>query len=624
MIALTGGAVAAASAGSPSAVRVGRPTPISTATPFPAGCSPDFAAAGAQGAQYEPTLAVDPGDPAHLVAAWIQDGGLSLVSASSRDGGRSWTRSLVPGVSHCTGGNTGGAVNPWLSFGPDRTLYMVGLGADVDAAYPLTNARSQVTANRLRGLASGWSTAASVQPYDGSYYDKPTVTADPRTPGKAYAVWGKRSGPTGDSGITELSETTDGGKTWSVPTTIYDPGTVPYPQWSHGDTINVLPDGTLLDVLGLMNNSPFFSSSTTLPDAVMAMRSSDGGNSWSVASKIADVPSRMASDDDTGNPQTRLLTLPIPSVAVDGSGRVFVAWHENPDPTDGRILMSSSTDEGRTWSAPAIIDAPGAQAFLPAISVSPAGTVGVIFYDTRHDLPGKGQLITDLWFAQSRDLGRTWQQTHVAGPFDALTAIEFYSLGHLIGDSIDLTPAPDGFNAVFSLAQPLAIGGPTTVFYDHIALGARTQPALHLVVRPLSVRAKQPVKLRMRVTTSVAGMARPVPGALIRLGSHRIHTNQQGRAAITYRFGHPGRYKVIALKPGYRRRQRRDQGPTLRRLPAPLRGHSPAPMGPRWYCAKVPIATTPMRTRSRHCGRVSDSRCTRASAAGRCFMPAQP
>ena len=38
---------------------------------------------------------------------------------------------LVAGVSHCTGGNTGGAVNPWLSYGPDQRLYMTGLGADV-------------------------------------------------------------------------------------------------------------------------------------------------------------------------------------------------------------------------------------------------------------------------------------------------------------------------------------------------------------------------------------------------------------------------------------------------------------------------------------------------------------
>lgn len=551
--AVTGATAAARTASSQPAVRVGRPTPISTATPFPAGCPPDSAQPGAQGAAYEPTVAADPGNSAHLVAAWIQDGGLSIVSASSRDGGRDWTRALVPGVSHCTGGDTGGAVNPWLSFGPDRTLYMVGLGADVDSAYPLTNARTQVTANRLQGLAHGWSAATSVQPDDGSYYDKPTVTADPSVPGRAYAVWGRRSGPSGASGLSLLSTTADGGKTWSRPVTIYDPGSVPYPQWSHGDTISVLPDGTLLDVFGLMNNSPFFSSSAPLPDAVMAMRSSDGGKTWSAATKIADVPSRMASDDDTGNPQTRIITLPIPSVAVDSHGRIFVAWHQNPDPTSGRIVMSASTDDGRSWSAPAPIDASGAQAFLPAISISRSGTIGVIFYDTRHDVPGSGKLTTDLWFAQSHDLGRTWQQTHVAGPFDALTAISFYNLGHLLGDSIDLVPAPDGFDAVFTLAQPLAVGGPTTVFYDHITLPGRAPHALHLQIRPRVVNANRRVKLSFRVTASAAGIARPVAGALIRLVGRRLRTNRSGRATIIYRFDRRGRYTITAGKSGYRR-----------------------------------------------------------------------
>jgi hypothetical protein len=285
----------------------------------------------------------------------------------------------------------------------------------------------------------------------------------------------------------------------------------------------------------------------------MATRSSDGGKTWSAATKIADVPSRMASDDDTGNPQTRMITLPIPSAAVDRQGRIFVAWHENPDPTSGRILMSSSTDDGRSWSAPVTIDTPGAQAFLPAISASASGIVGVIFYDTRHDMPGSGKLTTDLWFAQSHDLGRTWQQAHVAGPFDALTAINFYSLGHLIGDSIALAPAPDGFNAVFTLAQPLAIGGPTTVFYDHITLADHRQPALHLLVRPRAVHTNHRVKLSVRVTARVAGTTRPVTGAVIRFARHRLRTNKKGRTTIVYRFRRRGRYKITVNKAGYQR-----------------------------------------------------------------------
>lgn len=544
-----GAAGAAAGQASPN---IGPLVAVSPGTPFPSGCPPDSALAGAQGAEYEPTLAVDPGDPSHVVAAWIQDGGLSLVSAFSRDGGRHWSRALVPDVSHCTGGNTDGAVNPWLSWGPDRTLYIVGLGADVDSGYPVSNARSQVTANTLSGPASAWSSAVPVQPYDGSYYDKPTVTADPRMPNRAYAVWGLRSGPTGDAGITQYSPTTDGGRSWSAPTTIYDPGSVPYPRWPHGDVINVLPDGSLLDVFGLMNNTPFVSGSEPLPDAVMAIRSPDGGKTWSSAVKIADVPSRMASDDNTGSAQTRLVTLPIPSTTVDTHGHVYVAWHENPSPTGGRILLSSSSDDGRSWSQPTTIDAPNAQAFLPAISVSSAGTLGIIFYDTRHDVPGSGKLTTDVWFAQSQDQGHRWQQTHVVGPFDALSAVNFYSLGHLLGDSVDLVPTADGFNAVFTLGQPLAIGGPTTVFYDHIALVAAARPALRVRVRPTVVRAEHRVRLTFTVTAVLAGRRQPIRGAVIRLLGHRLQTNNQGHATATIRFRRAAVYKITVMRAGYR------------------------------------------------------------------------
>jgi hypothetical protein len=42
------------------------------------------------GSAVEPDLAVDPGEPKDVVAAWIQDDGSAIVTSSSRDGGRTW------------------------------------------------------------------------------------------------------------------------------------------------------------------------------------------------------------------------------------------------------------------------------------------------------------------------------------------------------------------------------------------------------------------------------------------------------------------------------------------------------------------------------------------------------
>jgi Neuraminidase (sialidase) len=355
------------------------------------------------------------------------------------------------------------------------------------------------------------------------------------------------------SGITLFSSTSDGGKSWSAPVTSYDPGPEPYPQWPHGDVITPLPDGTLLDVFGLMNNSPFFTSSSSLPEAVMAMRSRDGGRSWSTPTVIASVPSRMAGDAEESSSQTSLITFPIPSVASDSTGNIYVVWHENPSTNTGRILLSRSSDGGMTWGPPQTVDAHHGQAFLPAVAVSPNGVLGVVFYDTRRDTPGDGKLTTDLWFAQSHDRGRTWQQTHVAGPFDALTAVNFFNIGRLLGDSIDLLPAADGFNAVFTLARPLALTGPSSVYFAHILAGSdRLQRVLKLRVRPRHVKVGHRVRLTFYVYALAGRYKHPVVGAAIHLRGRRIRTSPLGRAYLAYTFSRRGRVTIIATKRGYR------------------------------------------------------------------------
>jgi hypothetical protein len=533
---------------------------VAGSTPFPGGCPPFSPEPGTENAQYEPYAVADPADPRRLVAAWIQDGGLSNIVGVSGDGGQTWKRVLVPGVSHCTGGNTGGAVDPWLAAGPDRTVYMVSLGADLSPGFPFTNPKTQVVVNRSTDAGSTWSPAVAVQPEDGGYYDKPSITADPKIPGKVYAVWETRSGLTGGTGVGMFAQTTDGGRSWSTPRMIYDPGPLQYP---HGNVIAVLPDGTLLDVFGLLNNSPFASNTANVPDMEMAMRSSDGGRSWSSPITIASVPSRLPGKDDSA--QQRLIALPLPSVAVDRAGTIYVAWHENPTPTAGRILLARSTDGGRTWSQPTTTAGPGAQAFLPSLAIEANGVLGLLWYDTRNDnAADNSHLTTDVWFAHSHDAGRTWEQTHVAGPFDAFAGPDFFNQGHEIGDYIDLIPAPGGFSAIFTQAQPATRVGATNVFFSQIHLRQQTAAPtsgttlrrLSLTVRPHNIRSGKRTRLVFRVTTSTGPRRRtrghrPIAGALIRVAGHHLHTSRSGRASLTHTFRRAGRYMITATKAGY-------------------------------------------------------------------------
>jgi hypothetical protein len=90
--------------------------------------------------------------------------------------------------------------------------------------------------------------------------------------------------------------------------------------------------------------------------------------------------------------------------------RIYVVW------ADGRygrtqILSSYSSDKGKTWSSPILVndDPPtmgdGPDNFMPAVAVNPNGIVGVMWYDRREN--------TDFGyyvrFAASMDGGETWQ-----------------------------------------------------------------------------------------------------------------------------------------------------------------------------------------------------------------------
>jgi uncharacterized repeat protein (TIGR01451 family) len=126
-----------------------------------------------------------------------------------------------------------------------------------------------------------------------------------------------------------------------------------------------------------------------LPDAVVAVRSTDGGGTFSAPVVIA-----QSKPNDQGSTDTSFRTNAFPSVAVDSSSRIYVAFPARgygiarPDPVSGdaRIVVSISTN-GTTWSAPKPVDnhlEPGHQ-IMPALTFS-QGKLQLVYYDLREDL----------------------------------------------------------------------------------------------------------------------------------------------------------------------------------------------------------------------------------------------
>jgi BNR repeat-like domain len=432
---------------------------ISGPSPFAAGCPGAlFDDTNITGYELEPALTVNPKTPRNIIASWKQDAGpvtpgrTDLV-ASSRDGGKTWKRSTIPGLTVCTGGTADAASDPWLSAGPDGTVYFIGAAASFSSLPPPVAFLS----SRSRNGGRTWSRVATVASPD-PRNDKPEITADPRVAGRAYAIWSNWDHEFIFPFANQLrfSRTDDGGRTWSDAAVIDSP---PPNAIDLSSVILVLPNGTLLAVFQRQDFFPDF----TATQEYMASRSSDGGRTWSPPVEIATMPIQPLFDPETGDER------PQPgfhSAAVARDGTIYVTWERAISATSGAIDVARSRDGGRTWRVAAL---PGVRAFAfePAVAVNKDGTVGMIWYDLRRDRPGDAALTADLWFAHSHNRGRSWRQTHVAGPTDLRTAP--LPRHNYFGEYQGLAALRRGaFATAFTLASPQAKDGPTDIFFARI------------------------------------------------------------------------------------------------------------------------------------------------------------
>jgi hypothetical protein len=123
-------------------------------------------------------------------------------------------------------------------------------------------------------------------------------------------------------------------------------------------------------------------------DSLWLARSTDDGATFSVPSKVADLP-RLLLGRHRG-----------PRVAIAGDATLISAMASSP----GDLMVWRSTDGGRTWGVPRIInDQPtSAREGLHALAADQTGHVAIAWLDDRG---GKGKR---LYAAFSNDAGLTW------------------------------------------------------------------------------------------------------------------------------------------------------------------------------------------------------------------------
>jgi hypothetical protein len=202
VLALAGALTLAAAA--PAAAGVFTRSPlqvVSVFSPF-AGC--DISGQGAGGtnflnAEVEPWVEVNPTDAMNVVAVWQQDrwsngGARGLLTAVTHDGGTTWDTtfphfSVCAGGTEANGGNYERSSDPWVTFSPNGDVHQISLSVNF-----VNDPATAVLVSRSTDGGDTWSEPTTLIRDPSAeapflFNDKESITADPNDSNFVYAIW---------------------------------------------------------------------------------------------------------------------------------------------------------------------------------------------------------------------------------------------------------------------------------------------------------------------------------------------------------------------------------------------------------------------------------------------------
>lgn len=374
-------------------------------------------------AQAEPHIARHPTN-ADVLAATFQEGrytdggAVDCGYSISHDGGLTWSRALIPGLTTNVGGPYLRATDPVAGFDLNGNIFLNTL-AVIDSAQTMS---ALMLSRSTNGGASFEPPVEAMRSPDSTVFlDKNWMAintfAGTPTVGRIFLTV-TRFSPTANPIAGTFSD--DGGETWSPPIFV-----TPSTYSVQGSQPVFLVDGTLAVVYWN------FSS----PQRLEVVVSTNGGSSFSSPHLVTTVSQYDA-------PVVRDGSF-LPSAAADRSSRQLFVVYQGIYQSRPRILFTKSPDAGTTWTTPQpVSDNPGTSPiFNPAIAVSPNGQVlSVAFYDGRMN-PANSNLV-DMFLAQSFDGGTNWQSNiRLTDVSSDVRLAPLTSSGYMLGDYLGVAPS---------------------------------------------------------------------------------------------------------------------------------------------------------------------------------------
>ncbi len=246
-----------------------------------------------------------------------------------------------------------------------------------------------------------WTAPAALNAYAGSDSGDdwlPQIVTD--NVGTWLAVWDSQTDLAGIGSDLDIlfARSMDNGATWTAPVALNtNAGTDVDSDRSAG----VTTDGTG-NWVAVWESSTDLGGTSGSDYDILTARSTDNGITWTAPAAL-----NANAGTDTGSDRG-------PQIATDKQGNWVVLWKSYEDlggiGTDSDLLTARSTDNGATWTAPAVLNAnawsDGVHDLYPRIAADGAGS-WIVVWESDDDLGGIGSDV-DILVARSTDDGASW------------------------------------------------------------------------------------------------------------------------------------------------------------------------------------------------------------------------